>query len=75
MNTVLKIVGINLVIYSFLALINEFMFYFLLSLLQIIFCLLLGLVNLSSNKQEAAGYLLSSLIILTIGLSTCNLKI
>jgi hypothetical protein len=32
-------------------------------------------VNLSSNKQEAAGYLLSSLIILTIGLSTCNLKI
>lgn len=75
MNTVLKIVGINLVIYCFLALINEFMFYFLLSLLQIIFCLLLGLVNLSSNKQEAAGYLLSSLIILTIGLSTCNLKI
>jgi hypothetical protein len=75
MNTVLKIVGINLVIYCFLALINEFMFYFLLSLLQIIFCLLFGLVNLSSNKQEAAGYLLSSLIILTIGLSTCNLKI
>jgi len=75
MNTVLKIVGINLVIYCFLALINEFMFYFLLSLLQIIFCLLFGLVSLSSNKQEAAGYLLSSLIILTIGLSTCNLKI
>ncbi len=75
MNSMIKIIVINLAIYCVLAMISDFIIYFLLSLLQIIFCLLSGIVNLSSKKQEAAGYLLSTLIIVSIGLSTCNLKI
>ena len=75
MNSTIKIIVINLAIYCVLVMINDFFIYFSLTLLQIIFCLLSSLVNLSSKKQEAAGYLLSTLIIVSIGLSTCNLKI